>query len=64
VRRICQQVKDSDEVWKMKKSGILNAPLSGALAELGHYDTAVICDAGLPIPGTSRRIDLALVPGD
>ena len=47
----------------MKKKGILNAPLSGALAELGHYDTVVVCDAGLPIPKDSNRIDLALIPG-
>lgn len=47
----------------MKKQGILNAPLCGALAELGHYDTVVVCDAGLPIPKDANRIDLALIPG-
>lgn len=47
----------------MKKQGILNAPLCGALAELGHYDTVVVCDAGLPIPKEAKRIDLALIPG-
>ncbi|OEV08328.1 D-ribose pyranase [Streptomyces nanshensis] len=33
----------------MKKSGILNRHLAGALAMLGHTDTVVVCDAGLPI---------------
>lgn len=47
----------------MKKNGILNAPLNAALSELGHYDTSVICDAGLPIPQDMKRIDLSLVPG-
>jgi D-ribose pyranase len=47
----------------MKKKGVLNAPLNAALGELGHYDTSVICDAGLPIPGNMRRIDLSLTAG-
>lgn len=34
----------------MKKSGILNRHLAGALAMLGHTDRVVVCDAGLPIP--------------
>lgn len=47
----------------MKKKGILNAPLNAALGELGHYDTSVICDAGLPIPRNVKRIDLSLTAG-
>lgn len=47
----------------MKKSGILNARLSGALARLGHTDTVVIADCGLPIPHDVEVIDLALVFG-
>jgi D-ribose pyranase len=47
----------------MKKIGILNGPLSAAIARLGHNDGLVVCDAGLPIPATTQRIDLALVPG-
>jgi D-ribose pyranase len=31
------------------------------LAELGHTDTLVVADAGLPIPPGVERIDLALV---
>jgi len=47
----------------MKKIGLLNQPLSTAIAGMGHTDTLVIADAGLPIPFRPRRIDLALVPG-
>lgn len=47
----------------MKRIGILNAPLSAAIARLGHTDGLVVCDAGLPIPAGPQRIDLALVPG-
>ncbi len=47
----------------MKKYGILNGQLSKTIAELGHTDMLVICDAGLPIPVTSNRVDLALKKG-
>jgi len=47
----------------MKKIGILNQPLSAAIAGLGHTDTLVIADAGLPIPPETQRIDLALTRG-
>jgi len=44
----------------MKKSGILNAPLSEIVARLGHTDKLVICDSGLPIPKNAYVIDLAV----
>lgn len=44
----------------MKKTAILNAPLSHCIATLGHTDSLTICDAGLPIPDCVERIDLAL----
>ena len=44
----------------MKKSGILNAQLSGALATLGHTDLIMVVDAGFPIPSTALRVDLAI----
>lgn len=47
----------------MKKIGLLNQPLSAVIAGLGHTDTLVIADAGLPIPATTQRIDLALMKG-
>ena len=47
----------------MKKIGILNQPISSVIAGLGHMDTLVIADAGLPIPPETLRIDLALTEG-
>ena len=44
----------------MKKRGILNAPLSAALATLGHTDLIMVVDAGFPIPPGANRIDLAV----
>ncbi len=41
---------------------MLHARLLTVLAELGHTETLVIADAGLPIPPVVERIDLALVP--
>jgi len=46
----------------MKKVGLLNAPLSEVIAGMGHRDSLVIADAGLPIPAGVRRIDLAIRP--
>lgn len=47
----------------MKKRGILNKPLSDAIAGIGHTDRLVICDAGFPVPASANRIDLALKEG-
>ncbi|WP_439241498.1 D-ribose pyranase [Lonepinella sp. BR2474] len=47
----------------MKKTTLLNAQLSHCIATLGHTDGITICDAGLPIPETVERIDLALTVG-
>jgi D-ribose pyranase len=47
----------------MKKTGIINQPISAAVAGLGHTDRLVIADAGLPIPPGPERIDLALTAG-
>jgi D-ribose pyranase len=47
----------------MKKIGIINGPISAVIASLGHTDTVVIADAGLPIPTGPERIDLALSAG-
>jgi len=48
----------------MKKAGLLNLDLNTVLASLGHTDTIVIADCGLPIPDDVRRIDLALIKGE
>lgn len=47
----------------MKKTGLLNLPLSNAIASLGHTDKLVVADAGLPIPNSTERIDLAVSQG-
>ena len=50
----------------MKKTTLLQSDLSYVIATMGHMDTLVIADAGLPIPAETERIDLALtksVPG-
>ena len=47
----------------MRKSGLLNPALAGAVARLGHTDTFVIADCGLPIPHEVPVIDLTLTFG-
>lgn len=47
----------------MKKHGILNSEISKVLSDLGHTDTIVIADCGLPIPSDVKKIDLALKLG-
>ncbi|MFI6564673.1 D-ribose pyranase [Streptomyces sp. NPDC050534] len=47
----------------MKRAGILNRHLAGALAELGHGDGVLVCDAGMPIPKGPRVVDLAFRAG-
>jgi D-ribose pyranase len=48
----------------MKKHGILNSHISKVLSDMGHKDTLVIADCGLPIPAGVEKIDLALKAGD
>jgi D-ribose pyranase len=43
----------------VKRTGIINANLAGAMGRLGHTDLVVICDAGLPIPSGPAVVDLA-----
>ena len=47
----------------MKKTMLLNAQLSRCIASVGHTESLTICDAGLPIPLSVERIDLALTAG-
>ncbi len=47
----------------MKRDGVLNAQLAGALARVGHTDTVAVCDAGLPIPPGPQVVDLAFQLG-
>ena len=43
----------------LKKQGILNRELAGIFAKIGHTDTIMIADCGLPIPDGVTCIDLA-----
>lgn len=47
----------------MQKGGILNSSIAKVLADLGHTDTIVIGDCGLPVPDGVQKIDIALKPG-
>ncbi|GGT20560.1 D-ribose pyranase [Nonomuraea spiralis] len=47
----------------MKRAGILNAGLAGAMARLGHTDQVLVCDSGMPVPPGVRVVDLAFLPG-
>ncbi len=44
-------------------NGTLNAQLSRVISECGHTDSIVVSDAGLPIPTSVERIDLAYRAG-
>jgi len=47
----------------MKKTQLLNIKLSKLIASLGHGESLVIGDAGLPVPPNVQLIDLALTRG-
>jgi len=47
----------------MKKGTVLNSEISSVISRLGHTDTLVVCDAGLPVPRSTTRIDMALTQG-
>jgi D-ribose pyranase len=47
----------------MRRHGLLHAELNRVIAAMGHTDTLVIADVGLPVPPGVRCIDLAVLPG-
>ncbi|MBD7936253.1 D-ribose pyranase [Cytobacillus sp. Sa5YUA1] len=47
----------------MKKQGMLNSEIAKVISDMGHTDTIVIADCGLPIPDGVKKIDLALKIG-
>jgi len=47
----------------VKKTALLHGELSHLVATLGHGDSVVIADAGLPVPPGTRCIDLAVTRG-
>jgi D-ribose pyranase len=48
----------------MKRHGHLNREVSRILARMGHTDSIVIADCGLPIPDGVACIDLSLTLGE
>jgi D-ribose pyranase len=48
----------------MKKSGHLNRDISRILASMGHTDSIVVSDCGLPVPPGVECIDVSLAMGD
>lgn len=47
----------------MKKQGLLNHRVAEVVAMMGHGDHLAIGDAGLPIPDSTERIDVAIACG-
>lgn len=47
----------------MKKSKVINSDISRVIAQMGHFDTLSIGDAGMPVPMTTEKIDLAVDNG-
>jgi D-ribose pyranase len=48
----------------MKRFGHLNRDISRVLARMGHTDSLVIADCGLPVPDKIECIDLCLALGE
>ena len=47
----------------MKKSKVINSDISRVIAQMGHFDQISIGDAGMPVPMTTEKIDLAVDNG-
>ncbi len=47
----------------MKKTTCLNSEISYTIAQMGHFDTLAVGDAGLPVPEGVKKIDLAVKLG-
>lgn len=47
----------------MKKSTVINSDISRVIAQMGHFDLLSIGDAGMPVPMTTEKIDLAVTKG-
>lgn len=39
----------------MKKGILLNSQISAVIADMGHFDTLGIGDAGMPVPNTTKK---------
>ncbi|MGM0238320.1 MULTISPECIES: D-ribose pyranase [Enterococcus] len=47
----------------MKKTKVINSDISRVISQMGHFDTLSIGDAGMPVPMTTEKIDLAVTNG-
>lgn len=47
----------------MKKGKVINSDISRVIAQMGHFDKLSIGDAGMPVPMTTEKIDLAIDNG-
>ncbi|MGY3766659.1 D-ribose pyranase [Vagococcus vulneris] len=47
----------------MKKTNVINSDISRIIAQLGHFDTLSIGDAGMPVPEETEKVDLAVTNG-
>ena len=47
----------------MKKSKVINSNISRVISQMGHFDKLSIGDAGMPVPLSTEKIDLAVDNG-
>ncbi|HLQ40190.1 MAG TPA: D-ribose pyranase [Tetragenococcus sp.] len=47
----------------MKKNKVINSDISRVIAQMGHFEKLSIGDAGMPVPMTTEKIDLAVDNG-
>jgi D-ribose pyranase len=57
------RIFDKKASHHLKKNKLLNQQISHIIAGMGHQDMLVIADAGLPIPESTQRVELALCEG-
>lgn len=51
------------ESSKMKRKGIIHGELAKQVAQIGHQDLFLVCNAGLAVPSSIPLIDLAITAG-
>lgn len=40
----------------MKKGRVLNSDIARVIAQMGHFDTLAIGDAGMPVPKNTEKL--------
>lgn len=59
---ILQTITEKGENF-MKKTRVINSNISRVIAQMGHFDTIGIGDAGMPVLADTEKIDLAVETG-